>query len=140
MTTAYDPRHLRSVDYQRLYPSVSPGAAPLAVKWDLAITYGTDGEEWVLEVNGQETSITAQVGDTANDVAGDLRTAAALLTGVTVTGATNHVILELAAPNGPEDPIPEVPVLTPDDTGTSTTTVVSAASVSGFGVTTVDQK
>lgn len=140
MSTPYDPRKLRAVDRQRLYPSVSPGAAPLAVKWDLEITYGTDGETWVLEVNGQETEIVAQVGDTADDVAGDLRTAAALLTGVTVTGATNHVILEVAAPDGPEDPIPQTPVLTPDDTGTSTTTVVSAASVFGFGATTVDQK
>jgi len=140
MTTAYDPRHLRSVDYQRLYPSVSPGAAPLAVKWDIAVTYGSDGEVWTLEVNGQETQITSQTGDTANDVAGDLRTAADLLVGVTVTGATNHVILELAAPNGPEDPIPEPPVLTADDTGTSSMTVVSGASVDGFGVTTVDQK
>lgn len=136
---AYDPRHIRSADYQRLYPSASETAG-IPVKWDIAVTYGSDGEEWTLEVNGQETSITSQALDTANDVAGDLRTAAALLVGVTVTGATNHVILELEAPASVSDPLPAAPVLTADDTGTSTTTVVSAANVRGFGVTTVNQK
>ena len=139
MTTAYDPRHIRSADYTRLYPSASETAG-VPIKWDIAITYGSDGEEWTLEVNGQSVAITAQALDTANDVAGDLRTAAAALVGVTVTGATNHVILEVAGPASQDDPLPAEPVLTSDDDGSSTISVVSASNASGFGVTTVDQK
>ncbi len=141
MTTAYNPRHLRSADYQRLYPSAAPDGA-VARSWDIEITAaGAADDVWTLEFNGGEVEYTVIALDTTALVAAGLRTAAAGLVGVTVTGGTTHVILTVPGPDGPEDQPAAAPVLSVSPAGgTSTQAVVAASSTGGFGVTTVDQK
>jgi hypothetical protein len=141
MTTAYDPRHKQFVDHQRLYPSVE-STSVLHRSWDITITAaGAEGDVWTLAFNGGSIQFTNLAIPTTSTVATGLRAAAAALVGVTVTGATTHVILTLPAQNGVEDWVIAAPVLTVSPAGgTSSQAAVGASDTTSWGVSTVDQK
>jgi hypothetical protein len=137
----YDPRHIRSADYQRLYPSVESSSV-LHRSWDITITAaGAEGDTWTLVFNGGSVQFVNGAAPTTSTVATGLRAAAAALVGVTVTGATTHVILTVPAQDEASDDVVAAPVLTVSPAGgTSSQAAVGAADTTLWGVTTVDQK
>ena len=124
----------------RLYHSVGDNNL-LPRSWDTTITAaGAEGDTWTVTANGTEVEYEVQALDDAAAVAAGLRTACAAIPLCVVTGATTHVILTFPAPNGPEDPVILPPVYEVDVAGgTSSTAVVGASSVRGYGVMTLTE-